>query len=78
MEKSKYEKHLTALGWAYSHKCGTCGGTKYFYRRGSDMMTVYPHRDFYQFTENGSTKSGKLSQLENVVKAAENAKKSDK
>jgi hypothetical protein len=34
------------------------------------MMAVYPNRDYYQFTQNGEKKTGKLSKLGEVVKAA--------
>lgn len=65
----EWKEHLKALGWSYLRECASCSGRKLYYRRGTEMMAVYPNRDYYQFTQNGEKKTGKLSKLGEVVKA---------
>lgn len=57
------EAKLIELKWVFSHVCAKCGGNKRVYKREGETLTAYPSRDFYSFTENGKTKTGKLSQL---------------
>lgn len=73
-KNDEWKKHLAELGWSYWKSCTTCSGSKKYYRRGTDVMVVYAGRDYYTFTENKVKKSGKLSQLDSVVKAAKAAK----
>lgn len=70
MKRSDYEGYLKELGWSYWRQCGTCTAKKYYYRRGTDVLLALPGRDYYEFTENGTKKSGKLSKLNEVVKSA--------
>lgn len=65
-----WKGHLAKLGWSYWKSCTTCSGSKRYYRRGTDVMTVYPGRGYYKFKENGVTKTGMLNDLGEVVKAA--------
>jgi len=64
-----WESKLKQLGWKFlKKKCGMCG--TYIWIRGKTQMTVKPGRDFYIFREDGKNFSGKLSQLDSVIKAA--------
>lgn len=63
-----WNEALTKLGWTlYKAECKACGGISSQYRRGKDILTAYPTRDFYRFTENGKQKTGKLSELHKLV-----------
>ncbi len=67
-----WKDYLAELEWVYWKQCQICGTKKLYYKRGTEVMTVTPSRNHYQFTENGKIKAGKLDKLSEVVKAAKN------
>lgn len=68
--KLKWRAQLAELGWQPNGSCPTCGGTKYYFKRGNEIMNVWPGRDFYEFHEGGIRKTGKLSNLGDIINAA--------
>lgn len=64
---NNWKSQLNELGWTYSRYCGICVNKKYFFfRDGVELMAV-PSRDYYTFSQDGVTKSGKLSQLNQII-----------
>lgn len=72
MSNEIWKGQLNELGWEYWKECSTCSGLKHYYKRGNEIMEVWPSRGFYKFKENGKIVTGKLSNLQSVIDAAKN------